>query len=73
MVQANRRATVAQIAEEYHAGSDRKVSEYTVHHSLSHMGLHRLQICRFHTYHNLSHITCHITSEMHLYATHPHS
>ncbi|KAK3575380.1 hypothetical protein QTP86_025787, partial [Hemibagrus guttatus] len=35
-----RRATVAQIAEEVNAGSGRKVSEYTVHHSLLHMGLH---------------------------------
>ncbi|KAK3524398.1 hypothetical protein QTP70_027992, partial [Hemibagrus guttatus] len=30
-VRFNRRATVAQIAEEVNAGSDRKVSEYTVH------------------------------------------
>ena len=40
MVRSNRRATVAQIAEEVNAGSDRKVSEYTVHHSLLCMGLH---------------------------------
>ncbi|KAK3533943.1 hypothetical protein QTP70_034945, partial [Hemibagrus guttatus] len=31
MVRSNRRATVAQIAEEVNAGSDKKVSEYTVH------------------------------------------
>ncbi|KAK3537255.1 hypothetical protein QTP70_005484 [Hemibagrus guttatus] len=31
VIRANRRATVAQIAEEVNAGSDRKVSEYTVH------------------------------------------
>ncbi|KAK3514424.1 hypothetical protein QTP70_018247, partial [Hemibagrus guttatus] len=31
VVRSNRRATVAQIAEEVNAGSDRKVSEYTVH------------------------------------------
>ena len=30
MVQSNRQATVAEIAEEVHAGSDRKVSEYMV-------------------------------------------
>ena len=35
-----RRATVAQIAEEVDAGSDWKVSDYTVHHSLLCMGLH---------------------------------
>ena len=35
MVQSYRRATVAQIA-----GSDRKVSEYTVQYSLVRMGLH---------------------------------
>ena len=40
MVRSNRRATVAQTAEEINAGSDRKVSEYTVHHSLLCMGLH---------------------------------
>ena len=34
VVQSNRRATVVQIAEEVNAGSDTKVSEYTVHHSL---------------------------------------
>ncbi|KAK3536143.1 hypothetical protein QTP70_031330 [Hemibagrus guttatus] len=38
--QRNRRATVAQTAEEVNAGSDRKVSEYTMHHSLLHMGPH---------------------------------
>ncbi|ROL52482.1 hypothetical protein DPX16_6166 [Anabarilius grahami] len=31
VVRSNRRATVAQIAQEVNAGSDRKVSEYTVH------------------------------------------
>ncbi|ROL53769.1 Transposable element Tcb1 transposase [Anabarilius grahami] len=41
VVQSNRRATVAQIAQEVNAGSDRKVSEYTVYtvyriHSASH-------------------------------------
>ncbi|ROL41697.1 hypothetical protein DPX16_9288 [Anabarilius grahami] len=39
-VRSNRRATVAQIAQEVNAGSDRKVSEYTVHHSLLRMELH---------------------------------
>ena len=34
-----RQATVAQIAEKVNAGSDRKVSEHTVHHNLLHMGL----------------------------------
>jgi len=29
-----------QVAQEVNAGSDRKVSEYTVHRSLLHMGLH---------------------------------
>ncbi|KAK3549760.1 hypothetical protein QTP86_007759 [Hemibagrus guttatus] len=38
LVRSNRRATVAQIAEEVNAGSDRKVSEYTVYHSLLRMG-----------------------------------
>ncbi|ROI15445.1 hypothetical protein DPX16_12997 [Anabarilius grahami] len=38
VVRSNRRATVAQIAPEVNAGSDRKVSEYTVHHSLLRMG-----------------------------------
>lgn len=32
VVRSNRKATVAQIAK--NAGSDKKVSEYTVHHSL---------------------------------------
>ena len=40
VVRSNRRATVAQIAQEVNAGSDRKVSEYTVHHSLLRMELH---------------------------------
>ncbi|ROL45969.1 hypothetical protein DPX16_4783 [Anabarilius grahami] len=40
VVRSNRRATVAQTAQEVNAGSDRKVSEYTVHHSLLRMGLH---------------------------------
>lgn len=35
VVQSNRRSTVAQIAEKVYAGSDRKMSEYTVG-----MGLH---------------------------------
>ncbi|KAK3573882.1 hypothetical protein QTP86_032854 [Hemibagrus guttatus] len=34
VVQSNRRANVDQIAEEVNAGSDRKVSEYTVHDGL---------------------------------------
>ena len=34
VVWSNRQATVAQIAEEVNAGSDRKVSEYTVNHSV---------------------------------------
>ncbi|KAK3528007.1 hypothetical protein QTP86_013117 [Hemibagrus guttatus] len=33
VIRSNRRATVAQIAEELNTGSDRKVSEYTVHDS----------------------------------------
>ncbi|ROI81802.1 hypothetical protein DPX16_22037 [Anabarilius grahami] len=40
VVRSNRRAAVAQIAQEVNAGSDRKVSEYTVHHNLLRMGLH---------------------------------
>ena len=40
VVRTNRQATVAKIAEEVNADSDRKVSEYTVHRSLLHMGLH---------------------------------
>ncbi|ROL55574.1 Ras-specific guanine nucleotide-releasing factor RalGPS2 [Anabarilius grahami] len=40
VVRSNRRTIVAQIAQEVNAGSDRKVSEYTVHHSLLRMGLH---------------------------------
>ncbi|ROL53358.1 hypothetical protein DPX16_20468 [Anabarilius grahami] len=40
VVRSNRRATVAQIAQEVNAGSDRMVSEYTVHRSLLRMGLH---------------------------------
>lgn len=39
LVQSNRRATVAQIAQEVNAGSDRKVSEHTVHRSLLRLGL----------------------------------
>ena len=39
MVRSNRQATVAQIPEELNAGSDGKVSEYIVHHSLLRMGL----------------------------------
>ncbi|KAK3518727.1 hypothetical protein QTP70_009665 [Hemibagrus guttatus] len=41
LVQVHRRATVAHIAEKVNAGSDRKVSEYTVHRSLLRMGLRR--------------------------------
>ncbi|ROL44774.1 hypothetical protein DPX16_18485, partial [Anabarilius grahami] len=41
VVRSNRRATVAQIAHEVNAGSDGKVSEYTVHRSLLCTGLHR--------------------------------
>ncbi|ROL44390.1 hypothetical protein DPX16_8812 [Anabarilius grahami] len=40
VVRSNRRAPVAQTAPEVNAGSDRKVSEYTVHHSLLRMELH---------------------------------
>ncbi len=40
VVRSNRRATVAQIDQEVNVGSDGKVSEYTVHHSLLCMGLH---------------------------------
>ncbi|ROL50049.1 Transposable element Tc1 transposase [Anabarilius grahami] len=40
VVRSIRGATVAQIAQEVNAGSDRKVSEYTVHHSLLRMGVH---------------------------------
>ena len=40
LVESNWPATVAQITEEVNTGSDRKVSEYTVHRSLLHMGLH---------------------------------
>ncbi|ROL52036.1 hypothetical protein DPX16_23528 [Anabarilius grahami] len=39
VVRSNRRATVAQIAQEVNAGSDWMVSEYTVHRSLLRMGL----------------------------------
>ncbi|ROJ44626.1 Zinc transporter ZIP11 [Anabarilius grahami] len=46
VVRFNRRATVAQIAQEVNAGSDRKVSEYTVHHSLLCLGLHRCRPVR---------------------------
>ncbi|ROL54964.1 hypothetical protein DPX16_1836 [Anabarilius grahami] len=42
VVRSNRRAPVAQIAQEVNAGSDRKVSEYTVHLSLLRMGLDRV-------------------------------
>ncbi len=34
VVRSNRQASVAQIAQEVSAGSDGKVSEYTVHRSL---------------------------------------
>uniref|UniRef100_A0A671YBG6 Tc1-like transposase DDE domain-containing protein n=1 Tax=Sparus aurata TaxID=8175 RepID=A0A671YBG6_SPAAU len=39
VVQSHSKATVAQIAERINAGSDRKVSEYTVHRSLLRMGV----------------------------------
>uniref|UniRef100_A0A8P4K6M0 Transposable element Tc1 transposase n=1 Tax=Dicentrarchus labrax TaxID=13489 RepID=A0A8P4K6M0_DICLA len=39
VVRSNRRATVAQIAEKVNAGSDRKVSEHTVHRTLLRLGL----------------------------------
>ena len=39
VVQSNRRATVAQIAENANACFDRKVSEHTVHRSLLRLGL----------------------------------
>ena len=39
VVRSNRRATGAQTAEKVNAGSDRKVSEHTVHLSLLRMGL----------------------------------
>ncbi|ROL45968.1 hypothetical protein DPX16_4782 [Anabarilius grahami] len=39
VVRSNRRATVAQTAQEVNAGSDRKVSEYTVLHNLSNMSV----------------------------------
>ncbi|KAK3538280.1 hypothetical protein QTP70_034608 [Hemibagrus guttatus] len=34
VIRSNRRAPVTQIAEDVNAGSDRKVSEYTLYHSL---------------------------------------
>ncbi|KAK3522147.1 hypothetical protein QTP70_026962 [Hemibagrus guttatus] len=40
VIRSNRQATVAQIVEEVNAGSDRKMSEYTVPHSLLRMGPH---------------------------------
>ncbi len=40
VTRSRRWATVAHIAQEVNAGSDGKVSEYTVHHSLLPMGLH---------------------------------
>uniref|UniRef100_A0A8P4G4M8 Transposable element Tcb1 transposase n=1 Tax=Dicentrarchus labrax TaxID=13489 RepID=A0A8P4G4M8_DICLA len=46
VVQSNRRATVAQIAEKVNAGSDRKVSEHTVHRSLLRIGLRRYRPVR---------------------------
>lgn len=39
LVRSNRGATVAQIAQEVNAASDRKVSEHTVHRSLLRLGL----------------------------------
>lgn len=44
MVESDRTATVAQIAEKVNAGSQRKVSEHTVHRSLLRMGLRRRQV-----------------------------
>lgn len=41
LVQSNRKATVAQIAEEVNAGSEKKMSEWTVHRSLLRLGLRR--------------------------------
>ncbi|KAK3574603.1 hypothetical protein QTP86_011466, partial [Hemibagrus guttatus] len=38
VIRSDRRATVAQIAEEVNAGSDRKVSEYTVHDGFGNAG-----------------------------------
>ncbi|KAK3508236.1 hypothetical protein QTP70_017665 [Hemibagrus guttatus] len=47
VVRSNRQATVAQtVAEEVNAGSDRKVSEYTVHHSLLRTGPHSYRSVR---------------------------
>ena len=40
VVRSNRRPNLAQIAEEVNAGSNKKVSVNTVHHSLLRMGLH---------------------------------
>ena len=48
VVRSNRRATVAQIAEKVNAGSDRKVSEHTVHRSLLRMGLRSRRPIRVH-------------------------
>lgn len=44
MVETDRAATVAQIAEKVNAVSDRKISEYTVHRSLLRMGLRRKKV-----------------------------
>lgn len=41
VVKTHSKATVAQVAEKLNAGSDKKVSEYTVHRSLLRMGLRR--------------------------------
>lgn len=46
VVQSHRRATVAQITEKVNAGSDRKVSEHTVHRSLLRLGLRRCRPLR---------------------------
>ncbi|KAK3525280.1 hypothetical protein QTP86_024914 [Hemibagrus guttatus] len=47
VVRSNRQATVAQtVAEEVNAVSDRKVSEYTVHHSLLRTGPHSYRSVR---------------------------
>ncbi|KAF3698668.1 Transposable element Tc1 transposase [Channa argus] len=41
LVQSNKKATVAEIAEQFNAGFDQQVSEHTVHRSLLRMGLRR--------------------------------
>lgn len=46
VVQTHRMATVAQIAEQVNAGSDKKVSEHTVHRSLLRLGLRNRRLTR---------------------------